>query len=141
MLDFSGVRATLFGYHGKPKFNASLRNVIERIFGILKMRFPVLTNPVRYPVEFQSDMVIALCVVHNYIRIQGGKDDDIEQRANDALDKDDSIDEYHEHPENGVISQEASRQRDTIAFEMWHHYQKYLAARKQKRSQIRQGTL
>ena len=97
------------------------------------MRFPVLTNPGRYPVEFQSDMVIALCVVHNYIRIHGGCNDEIEQRANATLYAESESDDNQDRPENDLISNEGSRHRDAIAHEMWNDYQKYLAARKAKR--------
>ncbi|ETV90089.1 hypothetical protein H310_15078 [Aphanomyces invadans] len=33
--------------------HAQVRNCIERIFGVLKMRFPVLSHGVRYDYEFQ----------------------------------------------------------------------------------------
>ncbi|ETV88815.1 hypothetical protein H257_00307 [Aphanomyces astaci] len=38
--------------------HGQLRNVIERIFGILKKRFPVLVYPVEYDFAFQVDMVL-----------------------------------------------------------------------------------
>ncbi|ETV69301.1 hypothetical protein H257_14928 [Aphanomyces astaci] len=42
---------------------AQLCNCIQRIFGIVKMRFPVLSHGVRYDYSFQVDLVLAL--VHN----------------------------------------------------------------------------
>ncbi|ETV87017.1 hypothetical protein H257_02028 [Aphanomyces astaci] len=51
--------------------HAQVRNCIERIFGIVKMRFPVMSHGVRYDYGFQVDLVIALCTLNNYIRISG----------------------------------------------------------------------
>ncbi|KAL2227912.1 UNVERIFIED_CONTAM: hypothetical protein Sindi_1770900 [Sesamum indicum] len=56
----------------KELFNqrhSQLRNVIERAFGVLKNRFPILKGPMpHYSVERQRDLVIACCVIHNFIR-------------------------------------------------------------------------
>ncbi|XP_028115654.1 uncharacterized protein LOC114313471 [Camellia sinensis] len=49
--------------------HASLRNVIERAFGVLKKRFPILgsgTEPY-YDVDTQTDIVLASCILHNYL--------------------------------------------------------------------------
>ncbi|KAH9078343.1 hypothetical protein Ae201684P_019434 [Aphanomyces euteiches] len=62
----------------KELFNlrhAQLRNVIERIFGIVKKRFPVLSYPVEYSYTFQVDLVLSLCTLHNFIRLQNFTDD------------------------------------------------------------------
>jgi DDE superfamily endonuclease len=48
--------------------HASLRNVIERIFGVLKKRFPILDTSRRFPLATQFRLVHALCAVHNFIR-------------------------------------------------------------------------
>ena len=43
--------------------------LFERSFGVLKKRFPILgsgTEPY-YSVETQADMVIAGCILHNYL--------------------------------------------------------------------------
>ncbi|KAH9143568.1 hypothetical protein LEN26_005051 [Aphanomyces euteiches] len=55
--------------------HAMLRNVIERIFGILKRIFPVLSHAVQYDYQFQVQLVMALCVVHNFIRVHGCRSD------------------------------------------------------------------
>ena len=61
--------------------HAKARNVIERVFGVLKKRFPVLTSPAPYSIDFQRDIVIALCTVHNFIRLNGGASDAIDFEA------------------------------------------------------------
>ncbi|XP_026445578.1 uncharacterized protein LOC113346230 [Papaver somniferum] len=55
----------------EEKFNqahARLRNVIERAFGVLKVRFPVLSKMPSYSFETQRDIVIACMSIHNFLR-------------------------------------------------------------------------
>ncbi|KAH9153700.1 hypothetical protein AeRB84_004095 [Aphanomyces euteiches] len=66
--------------------HAQLRNAIERIFGILKKRFPVLCHPVEYDYQFQVDLVLVLCVLHNFIRMHGGFDE-FDQQVQAELDQ------------------------------------------------------
>src|SRR3954464_3363023 len=40
--------------------HSSLRNAVERIFGVIKMRFPILTSPRRFSISTQVQIVIAL---------------------------------------------------------------------------------
>ncbi|CAA0830893.1 Unknown protein [Striga hermonthica] len=48
--------------------HATVRNVVERSFGILKGKFPIIKGLMpNYTIEFQTDIVIACCVVHNFI--------------------------------------------------------------------------
>ncbi|XP_074348641.1 uncharacterized protein LOC141687308 [Apium graveolens] len=55
----------------EEKFNhahAKLRNVIERAYGVLKARFPILKQMAPYSFSTQRDIVIACIAVHNFIR-------------------------------------------------------------------------
>nr|XP_048322535.1 uncharacterized protein LOC125420021 [Ziziphus jujuba var. spinosa] len=76
---FRGERYHLQEYHGRgrqprgPKelFNyrhSSLRNVIERCFGVLKARFRILKMMPPYKQSRQPLIVIACCTLHNFIR-------------------------------------------------------------------------
>ncbi|KIK15464.1 hypothetical protein PISMIDRAFT_39448, partial [Pisolithus microcarpus 441] len=47
--------------------HASTRNVIERIFGILKHRFQILLLAPEYDIDIQAHIPTALCALHNYI--------------------------------------------------------------------------
>ena len=47
--------------------HSSLRNAIERIFGILKNRFKMLTQQLEFPFPVQVKLVKALCCLHNII--------------------------------------------------------------------------
>jgi hypothetical protein len=56
---------------GKEVFNyvhSSLRDVIERAFGILKMKWRILLHLPSYPLEKQSKIVFARMALHNFIR-------------------------------------------------------------------------
>ncbi|KAL0324086.1 UNVERIFIED_CONTAM: hypothetical protein Scaly_2375700 [Sesamum calycinum] len=49
--------------------HSRLRNVIERCFGVLKKRFPILQwGMPSYLLQHQVDLVIACCTLHNFIR-------------------------------------------------------------------------
>ncbi|XP_021968797.1 uncharacterized protein LOC110863843 isoform X2 [Helianthus annuus] len=55
----------------EEKFNhahAQLRNVIERSYGVLKARFPILKQMAPFSFPIQRDIVIACFAVHNFIR-------------------------------------------------------------------------
>ncbi|CAA0836169.1 Unknown protein [Striga hermonthica] len=50
--------------------HATVRNVIERSFGLLKGKFPIINGLMpNYKVHSQTDIVIACCVLHNFIRM------------------------------------------------------------------------
>ena len=60
------------GDRSKEMFNyrhASLRNVIERTFGVWKNRFHILRGIPRYPLEKQRDLVIVCAVLYNFIEL------------------------------------------------------------------------
>ncbi|XP_052622453.1 L10-interacting MYB domain-containing protein-like [Lactuca sativa] len=62
----------------EERFNyahAQLRNVIERAYGVLKARFPILKQMAHYPFTVQRDIVIACVAVHNFIRKYNIEDD------------------------------------------------------------------
>ena len=60
--------------NAKELFNlrhASLHTAIERAFGVLKKRFPIIastTNP-NYCVDTQNEIILACCILHNYLMV------------------------------------------------------------------------
>ena len=48
--------------------HSSARNIIERCFGVLKMRWAILRSPPFYPVRTVNRIVMACCLLHNLIR-------------------------------------------------------------------------
>ncbi|CAI0384233.1 unnamed protein product [Linum tenue] len=55
--------------------HAASRNVIERIFGILKMRFAILRKATWFTPKEVSRIVIACCIIHNFIKKEYGVDE------------------------------------------------------------------
>jgi hypothetical protein len=63
----------------KETFNhahSSLRNVIERAFGVLKMKWRILLGIPSYAPKTQTQIICACMALHNFIRINGGCDKD-----------------------------------------------------------------
>jgi hypothetical protein len=113
--------------NAKELFNlrhASARNVIERVFGILKKRFPILTLMSSYSMEKQVMIVKSCFMVSNFIKLNQDEDDIF-----DAWDDNDQYNVNNEEEENvNVNAGGASAWRDSIANEMWEQYQGHLQA-------------
>ncbi|KAK6134034.1 hypothetical protein DH2020_032213 [Rehmannia glutinosa] len=57
--------------------HSSARNTIERLFGLLKTRWGILRSPSYYPIKIQNRIIMACCLLHNFIRQEmGGYDDE-----------------------------------------------------------------
>lgn len=54
--------------------HSSVRNVIERSFGVLKARFHILKDIPNYPLRRQMLIPHACCALHNYIRMEDRAD-------------------------------------------------------------------
>ncbi|KAK3183400.1 hypothetical protein Dsin_030686 [Dipteronia sinensis] len=48
--------------------HSSARNVIERCFGLLKLRWAILRSPSFYPLKKHCKIIVACCLLHNLIR-------------------------------------------------------------------------
>ncbi|XP_006650404.2 putative nuclease HARBI1 [Oryza brachyantha] len=53
-----------------------LRNVIERSFGVLKMKWWILCNIPSYSPRKQNQIIVACCALHNFMRVSGLRDKD-----------------------------------------------------------------
>ncbi|XP_034606465.1 uncharacterized protein [Setaria viridis] len=51
--------------------HSSLRNVIERSFGVLKMKWRILMGIPSFPMHKQSKIIVACMAIHNFIRENG----------------------------------------------------------------------
>lgn len=114
--------------------HSALRIVIERIFGVSKMRFPILAMMPSYPYKTQVMIVIACCVLHNIIRIESGEDDFYaEYMLKERLERrmaDDDADPQWTEP-NANDRTQASNQRDHLAEWMYRDYVNTPVARRQ----------
>ncbi|KAL0463186.1 UNVERIFIED_CONTAM: hypothetical protein Slati_0206200 [Sesamum latifolium] len=50
--------------------HARARNIRERTFGLLKMRWRILQSKMYYPISVQNDIILACCLIHNFIRLE-----------------------------------------------------------------------
>jgi hypothetical protein len=60
--------------NAKELFNlrhSSLRNAIERTFGVLKRKFKILRTAPEYSIETQIDIILALTALFNFTPIHG----------------------------------------------------------------------
>jgi hypothetical protein len=100
--------------------HSSARNVIERIFGVLKRCFRVLLLAPEYSLEIQARIPAALCAIHNFICIHDPIDEvmytDDDDSNNGVVSNDDTIE---------AVAAEADQplaRRDRIAQQMWDDY-------------------
>lgn len=118
--------------NAKELFNlrhASLRNVIERVFGVLKKRFPMLVIAPMYPIKVQVAMFLAMVVIHNFIRMTGRADDDIvgeydRETHNDLVDVEQEVSFNTSIIVTPAEKAAADAIRDRIADQMWIAYQR-----------------
>ncbi|RWR96010.1 putative nuclease HARBI1 [Cinnamomum micranthum f. kanehirae] len=101
------------------------RNVVERTFAVLKQRFPILKTAPRYPLNTQAKIVVACCVMHNYIK-QWNYNDELEEGSVLEMDVDENIN-VEEDTEVGSVPSDANTRfacalRDAIAQQMWDDY-------------------
>ena len=143
----------LFNLH-----HASARNVVERIFGILKQHFRILLLPTHFPLDMQARIPAALCALHNFIYTcdplrdssEYGSDSDEQVGYDDGIDNDsdggvvggnnDSVQQHLPTNQSEVLVAAAANTSDTdnltakqmwdrIAQMMWDDYQNLLADR------------
>ncbi|XP_059650514.1 uncharacterized protein LOC132296318 [Cornus florida] len=95
----------------------SLRNIIERCFGLLKMRFVILKATPPYKFSTQILIVMACYTLHNFIRNQYHPDDLFD--GDDPPQSDGEDDEIVEHVLPAQL-REMDQLRNTIANRIWN---------------------
>jgi len=58
----AGIKETFNHAHSR------IRNVIERSFGVLKMKFRMLLNIPKFPTRKQARIIVACMALHNFIQ-------------------------------------------------------------------------
>jgi hypothetical protein len=110
--------------------HSQLRNAIERIFGVLKRKFNILTRPTAFKIEVQIDLVLALTALFNFITDHERAGDldflhisefDIEVPISPA------IPTFHER--TSMARKQMLQFREELANAMWTNYQHYITAR------------
>lgn len=108
--------------------HSSLRNIVERPFGVIKMRFPLLSSMHPYSFPTQIDLVMSCFMIHNFIRMNQGYDDEFDRWDMPVMDEAPEPAEEPAYSSQTAQQQRAANlQRDVIAQEMWEDYQRYIA--------------
>nr|XP_009765829.1 PREDICTED: uncharacterized protein LOC104217312 [Nicotiana sylvestris] len=92
--------------------HTSLRNAIERAFGVLKKRFPIISSSTEpsYGVETQKLIIFACCILHNYLRGADPNDELLAQVDAELVNDND----VHEEPPNPRESNNEFRRGELI---------------------------
>ncbi|KAJ8519770.1 hypothetical protein ONZ45_g3304 [Pleurotus djamor] len=111
--------------------HAQARNVVERIFGVVKRRWDILNHAPEYPMEIQAQIPPALAAAHNFIDIHDPTDvSELEQTMDAlALNGEEDVGEFADGPADRAERTRATEFRDKIAEEMWTSYQILLRER------------
>ena len=136
---YRNVRYHLKEYQGEGRrpqtkeelFNlrhSSLRNVIERCFGVMKSRFKILAGARPFKMRAQARIVEALGVLQNFLldlneEEDPGSDSDKESEHGDRL-VDGAAELGHEYINAAEDSGEMEVRRNRIATAMWNAYQR-----------------
>ena len=129
---YRGVRYHLKEYFVCPPENAkelfnlrhvSLHTAIERAFGVLKKKFPIIVSTIEpnYCVETQNEIILACCIFHNYL-MGVNLDESLIAEVDEKV--------LHSHRERVAPTSreddEDARQgdiiRDSITSAMWQNY-------------------
>ena len=99
--------------------HASARNVIERYFGVIKMRWGILRSASFYPIKTQIRIITACCLIHNLIRREMSLDP-----IENEYDMQSSIQNVTEDEYVGSIgsSDEWTTWRDSLAKQMFDEW-------------------
>ncbi|CAN1845418.1 hypothetical protein LINPERHAP1_LOCUS37839 [Linum perenne] len=108
-------REELFNYR-----HSSLRNVIERCFGVLKRRWPILKMMCNYSFSKQTDIVLACCAIHNFIRMHAQGDTIFAEfeESDGQAETSESMARIEFGTSSSQVREMASK-RDEIANRMW----------------------
>ena len=138
---FRGVRYHLQDFLGQGRdpetsnelFNhrhASLRNTIERIFGIFKSRFTIFKIAPPFPYDTQAELVLACAGLHNFLRKECRSDEFPEEQDNEGsssspipVNEEDNFEPVFETQEEQ--REHANQWRDAIAANMWNDVERF----------------
>jgi hypothetical protein len=106
--------------------HSSLRNVVERIFGVIKKRFPILVNMPSYDFLFQVDLFLCALMVHNFIRMEQEFEDEFDRWNTEDMEDEDIAEADVEVQGNAAQVGNLNEWRNGIAQQLWDDYQNVL---------------
>ena len=95
--------------------HSSARNVIERTFGPLKLRWGIIRNGSYYSIDTQIGIILACCYLYNLIRKQM-RDDPLESQVDAFLEQEGRNIDAIDRTESSV---EWTEFRDVLASKTW----------------------
>ncbi len=109
--------------------HASLQNVIEQIFGVIKKKYQILQSPTEYSINTQTRIILAYYTLHNFVQSIEGKYTDV-WLDTESLGEEQSrdIQPIVDFPKGVISSKKMGQFRDEIAQKMWEDYQIYLGS-------------
>lgn len=112
--------------NAKELFNlrhSSLRNVIERIFGVLKRQWKILSGKgCEYSIQTQIDLFCALIGLYNFGKQHGEKL--FEEEEVESSNREEVVEVLE--GATGTGNKWMDKKRDSIAASMWEDYQAYI---------------
>ena len=99
---------------------------MEGTFAVFKQRFALLQTTPRYPIKTQVKIIVACCVLHNFIHQWNVEDELFEAAWNEMMEEDDRADEQYQDSEEDNVAgpSDADNQfmidfREQISKDMW----------------------
>lgn len=103
--------------------HSKARNVIERSFGVLKMRFAILRSASHYPIKTQCRTVTACALLHNLIKREMPNDPiELEYTAWEQQNLHNVEVDVHDPFTTLETSNEWTSRRDALATTMYNHW-------------------
>lgn len=103
--------------------HSAARNIIERCFGVVKKRWAILRSPSFYPIRTQNKIILACCLLHNFIRKELSNDPfDVDEFVLNNEDDDVQVGAYVEHIATIGTSSAWTQFRSSLAttmFDAW----------------------
>ena len=122
-------RGSIGPQDAKELFNlrhSSLRNAIERVFGVIKKRFPILKNTSSHSFDTITDVIIACCILHNFIHIHSNGEDWIDEEYDIQYENQSSEKEDINKPDDDYSTderrREGNRMWEAVANATWDEY-------------------
>ncbi|XP_057764994.1 uncharacterized protein LOC130985849 [Salvia miltiorrhiza] len=102
--------------------HSKARNIIERSFGVMKMRWGILRSTSYYPIVIQNRIIMACFIINNFIRSEMTVDPIEEQFNNLTVEMEFAEQDHGEFIDAVEASPAWNAQRDDLAHAMWQKY-------------------
>lgn len=107
--------------------HSSLRNCIERCFGVIKRRNRIIATAPEYSIQTQARLIHAVCTLHNFVLSHDPTDATVRDVAELLRQSPQGRGNNIVTGTDGRNGGDAENLRDRIANDMWAQYQAYIA--------------